>query len=86
LFPRSTQAVLSKLTKMQLCLGAHLFVKVSRPGVSEGTFSGVESSCHHLLLPAYSLKGRGNPVKCLAKDTTSEHAGLSSHYPLCWTL
>jgi len=30
--------------------GTHLFVKVSRPGDSEGTFSVFESSCH-LLLP-----------------------------------
>jgi len=31
-------------------LGTHLFVKVSRPGDSNGTFSVFESSCH-LLLP-----------------------------------
>jgi len=31
-------------------LGTHLFVKVPRPGNSEGTFSVFESSCH-LLLP-----------------------------------
>jgi len=29
-------------------LGIHLFVKVPRPGDSEGTFSVVESSCHLL--------------------------------------
>jgi len=33
-----------------LGLGTHLFVKVARPGDSEGTFSVFESSCH-LLLP-----------------------------------
>jgi len=31
-------------------LGTHLFVKIPRPGDSEGTFSVFESSCH-LLLP-----------------------------------
>jgi len=31
-------------------LGAHLFVKVQRPGDSKGTFSVFESNCH-LLLP-----------------------------------
>jgi len=31
-------------------LGTHLFVKVRRPGDSEGIFSVFESSCH-LLLP-----------------------------------
>jgi len=33
-----------------LDLGAHLFVKVPRPGDSEVTFSVIESS-YHLLLP-----------------------------------
>jgi len=33
-----------------LGLATHLFVKVARPEVSEGTFSVFESSCH-LLLP-----------------------------------
>jgi len=47
-------------------LGTHLFVKVPRPGDSEGTFSVFESSCH-LLLPVEPLKGRGNPVKFLAQ-------------------
>jgi len=51
---------------------AHLFVKVPRPKDSKGTFSVFESSCH---LP---LIGRGSSIKCLAKDTTSELAGLSS--------
>jgi len=36
--------------KLGLGLGTHLFVKVLRPGDSEGTFSAIESSCH-LLLP-----------------------------------
>jgi len=54
-----------------LGLGTHLFVKLSRPGDSEGTYSLFEEA---------ALKGRGNPVKCLAlpNDTTSELAGLSS--------
>jgi len=33
-----------------LGLGAHLFVKVARPGDSEGTFFVFEATCH-LLLP-----------------------------------
>jgi len=33
-----------------LWIGTHLFVKVSRPVDSQGTFSTFESSCH-LLLP-----------------------------------
>jgi len=47
-------------------LGTHLFVKVPRLGDSEVTLSIFESSCH-LLLPVYPLKGKDNPVKCLAQ-------------------
>jgi len=48
-------------------IGTHLFVKVPRPGDSEGTFSVFESNCH-LLLPVYPLIGsRGNHVECLAQ-------------------
>jgi len=36
--------------RYRLGLGTYLFVKVSRPGDSEGTFSVFESRCH-LLLP-----------------------------------
>jgi len=32
-----------------LGLGTHLFVKIPQPGVSEVTFSVIESSCHLLL-------------------------------------
>jgi len=35
----------------------HLFAKVSRPGVNEGTFSVFELSCH--LLSVKPRKGRG---------------------------
>jgi len=63
---------------MSIALGTHLIVKVPRPGNSEGTFLVVESSCH-LLLPVLQLKGRGNPIKCLPKDTTSKLFGLSPH-------
>jgi len=45
---------------------SYLFVMVPRPGDSEVNFSVFESSCH-LLLPVQPLKGRGNPVKCLAQ-------------------
>jgi len=44
---------------------AHLFVKVPRPVDNELTFSVFKSNCH-LLLPVKPLRGRGNPVKCLA--------------------
>jgi len=55
-----------------------LFVKVPRPGDSEVTFSVFKSS-DSLLLPVLPLKGRGNPLSALPKDTTSELAGLSPH-------
>jgi len=52
---------------MNLGLGTPLFVnKVPRPEDSEGTFSVFESSCH-LFLPVLPLKGRDNPIKCLAQ-------------------
>jgi len=50
-------------TLLSKSLGTHLYVKVPRPGNSEGTFLVFESSCH-LLLP---VKGRRNPIKCLAQ-------------------
>jgi len=40
----------SKNIKSSFGLGAHLFVKVPRPGDSEGIFAVFESSCHLLLL------------------------------------
>jgi len=59
--------------------GTHLFVKVPCPGGSEGTSSVFESSCHH---SNYS-KVDAIPKSALhmRKDTTSELAELSSHYP-----
>jgi len=38
-----------RLSSVGLGLGTHIFVKVSRPGNSEVTFSVFESSCHILL-------------------------------------
>jgi len=61
-----------------LGLDTHLFVKVPQPVDSEVTVLVFESSCH-LLLPIEPLKGRGNPVSALPKDTTSELASLSAH-------
>jgi len=59
------------------CRGAHLFVKVPRPGDTEETFWVFESSCHQ--------SNRSNveaiSLSVLSKDATSEFAGLSSHYP-----
>jgi len=42
-------------------------------------FSSEAATCNYQ--SKHSNKGRGNPVKCLPKDTTSELAGLPSHYP-----
>jgi len=61
-----------------LGLGTHLFIKVPRPGNSEGTFSVFESS-GHLLLPVKPLKGGGNPVKCLAQGHNKQT--YRSHCP-----
>jgi len=43
--------LVEKMDIFMLCLGlgTRLFVKVPRPGDSEGTFSVFESSCHMLL-------------------------------------
>jgi len=58
-------------------LGTHLFVKVPRPGDSEGTFSSSQLSPIITILTTRTLSA-------LPKDTTSELAGLYSHYPfLC---
>jgi len=60
-------------------LGTHLrvFIKVPRPRDSEGTFSVFESSyqSNHSKVDAISLS-------TLPKDTKSELASLSSHYPI----
>jgi len=56
-----------------------LYFKVPRTGDSEVTFSFFESS-YSMLLSVYPLKGRGNPVKCLAQGHNKRSAGLSSHY------
>jgi len=59
---------------------AHLCVKVPRAGVGEGrTFSVFELNCH-LLLSVEPLKGRGNPLSSLPKDTTSEPAYLRTRH------
>jgi len=47
---------------------------------AKGTYLVFESS-FPLLLPVQLLKHRGNHVKCLSKDTTSELVGLFPHYP-----
>jgi len=69
-------------------LNTHLFDKVPRPGVSEGTFLVFESSCHLLLPEAATCYYQSNhskveaiPLSTLPKDTTSELARLTSHYP-----
>jgi len=55
-----------ELEYLKHILGTRLFVKLPRPGDSEGTFSIFQSSCH-VLLSVYSFIGRGNPIKCLAQ-------------------
>jgi len=50
LFLTAKRFLVIELNLFKLGLGSHLFVKVSRPGVSGGTFSVLEPSCH-LLLP-----------------------------------
>jgi len=46
----------------------HLFVKVSRPGDSEVTFSAFESS-YNLLLYVVLLKGTGLPLSIFLSHT-----------------
>jgi len=62
-----------------ILLNTHLFIKVLQSRDSEETFSVFESSCH-LLLPVQPLKGRGNPVKCLAQGHSKRT------YRSCFTL
>jgi len=54
---------------------AHLFIKVPRPGDSEGIFSVFESS-FFLLLVAKALKGRGNLVKSVAQEPNNRACRL----------
>jgi len=52
---------------MKVSSFARFFAKLpSWPGESEVTFAVFESSCY-LLRTVSPLKGRGNPVKCLAE-------------------
>jgi len=60
-------------------LGTHLFVKVPRPGDSEGTPSVIESSFHLLLYQSNHSKVEAIPLNALPKDTTNELADLSPH-------
>jgi len=77
-----------KFSEIRLDTGTDLFVNVPRVGDSERTFFGLR-----VKLPSVttSLKVEGRKVEAIQlsafpKDTTSELAGLSSHYPfLCWT-
>jgi len=60
-------------------LGAHLFVKVPRPGDSEVTFFGLRVKLPPVTT-SLTTQSRVNPVKCLAQGhNKSKLAGLSSH-------
>jgi len=61
-------------------LGTHLFVKVPRPGDSEGLFrsSSQAAICYY---QSNHSKVEAISLSALPKNTTSELAGLSSHYP-----
>jgi len=62
-----------------LGLGTHFICQgTSATRGQRSDLSVFESSCH-LLLPVWSLKGRGNPVKCLAQGHNKRTAGLSLH-------
>jgi len=52
----------------------HLFVKLPRPGDSEGSQA---ATCYY---QSNLSKVETIPLSALPKDTTSEFAGLSSHY------
>jgi len=70
---------------MIIGLGAHLFVKVPRPGDSEVTFSVFESRCHvkeQCYYQSNHSKVEAITLSALPKDTKSELAGLSSHQPI----
>jgi len=66
---------------IQKDLGNQLFVKVLRPGDREGTFSASSQAaiCYY---QSNHSKIEAIPLCTLPKGTTSEFAGLSSHYPL----
>jgi len=60
---------------------AHLFAKLPQSGHSKMTFAVFRSSYHRSVTTSLAcLKGRSILLSDLPKDTTSTHAGLSSHY------
>jgi len=59
---------------------AHLFVKVSRPGDSEETFSAFETSCHCTTI--HYSNSEVNPVKCLAQKHNKRLPACSRTIPL----
>jgi len=66
--------------KVRFRLGTYLFVKVPRLGDSEGAFrsSNQAATCYY---QSNHSKVEAIPLSALPKDTTSELAGLFSHYP-----
>jgi len=63
-----------------LDLATHLLIKVSRPRDSEGPLpsSSQAATCY---FQSNHSKVEAIPLSALPTDTTSEVAGLSSHYP-----
>jgi len=64
---------------LHLGLDTHLFVKLPRPGDSEGTFA-VSSEAATCYYQSNYSKVEAIPLRALPKDTTSELSGLSLHY------
>jgi len=58
--------------------GTHLFVKVLRTRESEGTFSSQAATCYY---QSNHSKVGAIWLSAFSKDTTSELASLSPHYP-----
>jgi len=54
------------------------FVKLSRSGDSEGPLRFFESS-YHLLLPVKPLKGKCNPIKCLANCPRTQQTNFPAY-------
>jgi len=66
--------------RRDLGLGIQLSVKVPRPGEAKRPFrsSSQATTCYN---QSNHSKVEANPLSTLPKDTTSELAGLPSHYP-----
>jgi len=77
---RNKSKVLNKQIFFAVCSYAHLFAKLTQPGDSEVTFAVFESSCHYQSYHSKIEANQAIPLS-LPKDTKSELARLSPHYP-----